>query len=97
MERINIKKLHLVSRGEDMSIDGYLRIMEDYDGDIIVEVRESSEGNGTRSSVEFCTIISGGGRSENTLKALRELMKAMEKDNQIYSRKSIQGITEYFE
>lgn len=34
-----------------------------------------------RGSVEFCTPAGGGGRSRHTLKALRALYEAMEKDN----------------
>lgn len=71
-----------VFRIEDMSRKGRLKIIQQDDGDIIVAVQ--SEENGLLmpgDSVEFCSIGSGGGRSEHTLAALRNLMVAMELDN----------------
>jgi len=49
------------------------------DGDIIVGVAEPLLANKT---VEFCTVGMGGGRSRNTLDALRALAKAIQKDNE---------------
>jgi hypothetical protein len=72
-----------VSRKEDMSPRGQLRIFTDNEGDIHVSVF-SDDGSGrieTMSSVEFCTCGIGGGQSPETRKALIELSKAMEMDN----------------
>ena len=72
-----------VARNEDMSPRGYLRLLLDNDGDVIVAVAQD-DGNGfieSVSSVEFCTIGMGGGGSQRTYRALRELMIAMDEDN----------------
>lgn len=73
-----------VTRNEDMSPDGQLVLHQQRDGDVIVNIRPSKddrdyEGSPFGVTVEFCT---SGGRSPNTLKALRQLMVAMEKDNE---------------
>lgn len=71
-----------VTRNEDMSVRGRLRLIQQDDGDIIVAVQP--EENGlimSGASVEFCVPGGGGGRSSNTLAALRALMDAMERDN----------------
>ena len=73
-----------VHREEDMSHDGQLVLLLQKDGDIIVNIRPSSddrdyEGSPFGVSVEFCA---SGGRSPRTLKALRGLMEAMKLDNQ---------------
>ena len=72
-----------VSRKEDMSPRGHLRIMRDNSGDIIVECLSDS-GDGMidgMASVEFCTGAGGGGKSPKTFKALLNLMQAMKEDN----------------
>lgn len=66
-----------VVRHEDMSPDGWLQLYWQDDGDIIVVVKPEGEGE-IPHSVEFCN---SGGRSPNTLKALRDLFTAMEVDN----------------
>jgi hypothetical protein len=73
-----------VERREDMSPDGRLRLILQPDGDVIVCVVASQEDRlfgGLTASVEFCSLGAGGGRSSNTIRALRELAKAMERDN----------------
>jgi hypothetical protein len=74
-----------VERKEDMSPDGNLTLIQQDDGDIIVAVYPSEEqrqGEGEISySVEFCSPGSGGGRSRNTIQALRALIVAMVRDN----------------
>ncbi len=67
-----------VKRTEDMSPDGYLKLIWQEDGDIIVVAREGGADAGLGNSVEFC---SSGGHSHRTLDALRELYRAMEADN----------------
>jgi hypothetical protein len=72
-----------VERHEDMSAVGRLCLIAQPDGDIIVslivEDREHAPKFG--GSVEFCSPGGGGGRSPHTIRALRELFLAMERDN----------------
>jgi hypothetical protein len=71
-----------VTRIEDMSARGRMRVLQQTDGDIIVAVYSEENGVVQRGeAVEFCTTGAGGGRSPHTLMALRALMDAMEKDN----------------
>lgn len=67
-----------VVRQEDMSPTGRLRVTLQVDGDIIVT---ATDGDGNQTSVEFCSITSGGGESPRTQQALRDLYIAMELDN----------------
>lgn len=66
----------IVRRPEDMSAEGWLELIWQEDGDIVLTIREES---GQMTSVEFCN---SGGRSPATLRALRSLFRAMEKDRQ---------------
>ncbi len=68
-----------VTRLEDMSVRGRLTLSWQDDGDICITVIEDS---GRSAGIEFCNTGGGGGQSPNTLRALRELYKAMQKDNQ---------------
>lgn len=70
-----------VTRAEDMSPDGRLRIWQQEDGDLIVEIVPESAKEEPSVSVEFCTVGSGGGRSPHTRKALVALMAAIKLDN----------------
>jgi hypothetical protein len=70
-----------VTRAEDMSPDGRLRIWQQEDGDFIVEVVPESAKQEPSASVEFCTVGSGGGRSPHTRLALAALMEAIRQDN----------------
>jgi hypothetical protein len=70
-----------VTRAEDMSPDGRLRIWMQDDGDLIVEIVPESAKQEPSASVEFCTVGSGGGRSPHTRRALIELIKAIKLDN----------------
>lgn len=69
-------------RFEDMSRRGRLRVLQQDDGDMIVEVVEDldsqSPSAGLSASVEFCT---SGGKSPKTRAALLNLMLAMAEDN----------------
>ena len=72
-------------RNEDMSVDGQLVLIQQDDGDVIVNIRPSKEdrdysGSPFGVSVEFCS-HAGGGRSPRTLKALQQLVKAINDDN----------------
>ena len=64
-----------VERNEDMSPDLKLRLHRQNDGDIQVIIISE---DGRYRKVEFCT---SGGRSLHTMRALNDLMSAMEKDN----------------
>jgi hypothetical protein len=68
-----------VGRKEDMSVRGRLLVFRQEDGDMCITVVDD-EGNS--GGVEFCTIGQGGGRSPNTLKALRALGLAIMADNE---------------
>jgi hypothetical protein len=72
-----------VERNEDMTPRGRLRLVFQGDGDVIVAIvpdpDEEKRYNG--SSVEFCSVGGGGGRSRHTIEALRALGEAMERDN----------------
>lgn len=71
-----------VTRLEDMSQKGRLFVFQEDDGDLIIGVCEEENGLiQPASKVQFCTSFSGGGQSPNTFRALKELMKAIEKDN----------------
>lgn len=73
----------LTERLEDMSSRGFLRLMKEDDGDIIISVGECS-GDGIVdpvASVQFCTVGSGGGASPRVRAALIQLMGAMAEDN----------------
>lgn len=80
-----------VNRLESMSPRGFLRLIIQDDGDVVVTCQQQMENcsvadddrapRGFRSAtVEFCT-ISGGGGSKNTFRALRALAVAMAEDN----------------
>jgi len=70
-----------VKRIEDMSAKGYLKVMRDGDGDVIVAVHGMCGGVVQHcEAVEFC-VGRGGNRSPNTVKALIQLAAAMQKDN----------------
>jgi len=68
-----------VKRIEDMSTCGFLCLIQQYGGDIIVACTNSL---GETTDVEFCAPGAGGGRSPNTLKALYNLIQAIEQDNE---------------
>jgi hypothetical protein len=68
-----------VERYEDMSPDGKLRVFLQPDGDVVLSIFDS--GKQMMASIEFCSVGSGGGRSPNTLEALRNLYRAIERDN----------------
>lgn len=69
-------------RFEDMSPRGRLRVLQQADGDMIVQVVEDPDSQGCcaglSASVEFCT---SGGKSPRTREALLALMLAMAQEN----------------
>lgn len=73
--------MKIVVRNEDMSPKGKLHLYIQDDGDIVVRIVPDMDV-GSIDSVEFCEPINGGGRSKHTHKALLDLFKAIEKDNE---------------
>lgn len=74
--------MRIAERFEDMSRRGRLRVLQQDDGDMIVEVVEDLDSQGCcaglSASVEFCT---SGGKSPKTREALLALMLAMAEEN----------------
>jgi len=72
----------MAERFEDMSPSGRLRVLQQDDGDMIVEVIEDLNSQsctaGLSCAVEFCT---SGGKSPKTRVALRALMLAIAEEN----------------
>jgi hypothetical protein len=73
----------VVERHGDMGRGVKLRLLTDSDGDVIVICDGVDQMTGKPSSVavEFCRPGLGGGRSPQTLDALRALMFAMQSEN----------------
>ena len=76
-----------VTRPEDMSPTGQLHIFKQEDGDVIVSIVGAVDHTGKPIKVpivgvEFCSTGGGGGRSQQTLDALRNLYQAMKNDNE---------------
>ncbi len=71
----------IVTRKEDMSPRGRLRLIFQEDGDVIVVIDPDPDERMRDNSVEFCSVGGGGGRSRHTIEALRALGEAMIKDN----------------
>lgn len=67
-----------VTRYEDMSTKGRLTLIWQEGGDIALNIVDE---NGRMAGIEFCNSVTGGGQSPNTVKALRDLFQAIEKDN----------------
>lgn len=79
--RIHAAKMpveQFVTRKEDMSPNGRLRLFKEQDGDICVAVIDDA---GNMADVQFCTVGVGGGKSGKTLAALNALALAMMEDN----------------
>ena len=79
------ESIESIERIEDMSPSGRLVVHRQSDGDMIVAIWPDSKEHPYSGvvSAEFCT-YGGGGRSPNTLKALRALFEAIELDNKEY-------------
>lgn len=75
--------MYSTERLDDMSPGGFLRLMLDDDGDIIVTVAQCYDSGviSRVASVEFCAVGSGGGKSPRLRRALIDLMGAMAEDN----------------
>lgn len=65
-----------VRRSEDMG-RGFMQLIIQNDGDVCVGVQDDKL---RFAGIEFCTPMSGGGKSSRTLQALRELAQAMWED-----------------
>lgn len=78
-----VERNKIYKRQEDMSPDGMLDVLVEKDGDVIVTIWPEgwTKGNMDYCSVQFCTCSAGGGRSPNTLAALRLLARAINADN----------------
>lgn len=73
----------VVRRIEDMSARGYLELIMEDDGDIIVSSCGMRDGLvRPAGAVQFCAGVAGGGRSPHTRITLITLMVAMERDNE---------------
>lgn len=69
-------------RAGDMDPNGFLRVLVEEDGDVIVAVCGTGLSDERRvTSTQFCTIGAGGGRSPTVLRALRDLIRAIQLDN----------------
>jgi hypothetical protein len=91
--------MRITERIEDMSRRGFLRLVMEDDGDIIVAVGQCDRDGliDPVARVEFCTCGSGGGGSPETREALIQLMGAIARDNLNKSGKSSRngnGITD---
>lgn len=75
--------VRIITRREDMSPRGMLRLIFQDDGDVIVAIDPDPSEHGFMRdrSVEFCSVGGGGGRSRHTIEALRALGEAMKRDN----------------
>ena len=87
--------MRVAIRNEDMSQHGYLKILVQSDGDVIVAVYPQEDGMvGVGGSVEFCIPGTGGGRSTHTHAALRALADAMERDNKERPIAKAEGVSQ---
>lgn len=69
-----------VKRFEDMSPDGFIKLLRQADGDVILQVSGKDWVDKLQTvDVEFCT---SGGQSINTLLALINLIEAVKQDNE---------------
>lgn len=76
-------KVKSVSRNEDYSPDGKLKVLIGEDGDVSIAIKQGTHPYGCEPflpTLKFCT-YAGRGRSMNTLRALYSLVEAIEKDN----------------
>lgn len=71
-------------RYEDMSPDGYISLMVEEDGDVILMVQQGEVSGGLdnfhMATVQFCHAF-GGGQSPNVRNALLHLIQAIQQDN----------------
>lgn len=76
--RTPIPLCEFFEREDDMGL-GRLRMIMDGDADVIIEVI-STEGESL--ALEFCTSVTGGGRSPKVREALYNLMNAIRDENE---------------
>lgn len=77
-----IKVNYSYIRMGDMDCRSALNVYMQEDGDIIVWIGAPYFSDEEFTKVEFCTVGSGGGRSDYTREALKNLIKAIQKDNE---------------
>lgn len=83
MEKLQkIKRSHAYVRMGDMDCTSALCVYMQEDGDLVVWLGAPHFPNDEVKEVEFCTVGSGGGRSDHTRKALIDLILAIQKDNE---------------
>ena len=70
-------------RKGDMSPDSKLQLLIEDDGDVIVSIHHTEH---LSSSIQFCSVGNGGGRSPETRTALLALCHAMNRDNGVARR-----------
>jgi hypothetical protein len=78
----NIKPNHSYARMGDMDCKAALVIHMQPDGDLVVWVGSPYYPSTDYREVEFCSIPAGGGRSQHTREALKNLIEAIQKDNE---------------
>ena len=78
----NIKPNHSYARMGDMDCKAALVVHMQPDGDLVVWIGSPHYPSSNIREVEFCTISAGGGRSRHTREALKNLIEAIQKDNE---------------
>jgi len=78
----DIKATRSYSRMGDMDCTAALVVHMQPDGDFVVWVGSPYYPSADYREVEFCTIPDGGGRSRHTREALKNLIEAIQKDNE---------------
>lgn len=71
----------ITERLESMSPRGFLRLIRQDDGDVVLTVGQDNDGDFTYATIEFCTPFGGRGGSRRTYIALVQLAAAMAADN----------------
>ena len=85
MELKDIKRDTQYTRRDDMSPTDQLQLVLQDDGDVCIGIYKEPQVSSIGPvilDIEFCTIGTGGGKSPHTMKALRELVLAVAKDNE---------------
>lgn len=78
----DIKPNHSYAHMGDMDCSSALVVHMQDDGDIVVWIGAPHYPSMDYREVEFCAIPSGGGRSRHTREALKNLIEAIQKDNE---------------
>ena len=78
----DIQPNHSYARMGDMDCQAALVVHMQPDGDLVVWIGSPYYPNSEVREVEFCSIPAGGGRSRHTREALKNLIEAIQKDNE---------------